>query len=116
ALHPHTLQFLISVWAKIKGKQIDRTELTEVARKLDGLPADDRKSAYYFFVVGLVKKAMGDAGAAVTFFEKVLQMDSTFAETRRELTALAPGKDKKLDILNGDITEIVSSLFRSKAK
>jgi hypothetical protein len=67
-------------------------------------------------VVGLVKKALGDA-TATAMFEKALQLDSQFSEARRELNAHLPpaSKEKKLDIFNADISEVVSQLFRRKA-
>jgi tetratricopeptide (TPR) repeat protein len=117
ALHPTSLQFLIQVWAEIKaGASNDKPRLIEMSKKLDNMPADDRKSAYYFMALGLVKKAMGDASAP-GYFEKALQLDSLFVEARRELnamTASAPKKEK-IDIFTGDITEIVSQLFKRKA-
>jgi len=118
ALHPTSLQFLIQVWAEIKaGAGSNKTRLMEMSRKLDTMPADDRKSAYYFMALGLVKKHMGDASAP-GYFEKALQLDSLFVEARRELNSLAAGapKKEKLDLFTGDITEIVSQLFKRKAE
>ncbi len=112
-----TLQFLIMVWAEVKAGVCTKARLQEVVMKLDSLPADDRKSPYYFMALGLVKKALGDP-AAPGYFEKVLQLDSLFVEARRELNSLshAQPKKEKLDIFTGDITEIVSALFKRKAE
>lgn len=111
-----TLQFLISVWAEIKAGGASKVRLQELNLMLDRLPVDDRKSPYYFMALGLVKKGLGDSAANV-YFEKVLQIDNLFVEARRELNALngAPKKEK-LDIFTGDITEIVSALFKRKAE
>jgi FixJ family two-component response regulator len=118
-LHSSTLQFLIQIWAEVKsGTLSGKSQLSEAVRKLDSLPAEDRKSAYFFMTMGVVKKALGDPGAQACF-ERVMQMDSSFVEARRELNSLnnsRAGKEKKLDIFNGDITEIVSHLFRRKAE
>lgn len=118
--NPNTTQFLIKIWADIKnGTLSTKPDLTDVLKKMDELSADDRKSSYYFMAVGLIKKALGDA-TAVTFFEKALQADSTFVDARRELNALnnaaRESKDKKVDLLTGDIGTLVSQLFRRKAE
>jgi FixJ family two-component response regulator len=117
AMQSSTLQYLIMVWAEIKGGGVNKTRFQEIMRKLDSLPADDRKSPYYFMALGLVKKGLGDPAAA-TYFEKVLQLDSLFVEARRELNTLnqTQPKKEKLDIFTGDITEIVSALFKRKAE
>lgn len=116
AAQPTTLQFLISVWAEIKAGGATKLRLQELNQIIDRLPADDRKSPYYFMALGLVKKGLGDSAAGV-YFEKVLQLDNLFVEARRELNSLngAPKKEK-LDIFTGDITEIVSALFKRKAE
>lgn len=115
--HPTTLQFLILVWAEVKaGAHSNKPRLQDIQKKLESLPPDDRKSAYYFMALGLVKKYLGDPTAA-GYFEKALQMDSLFVEARRELNAISQvqPKKEKLDIFTGDITEIVSQLFKRKA-
>lgn len=117
-IYPTARQYLILLWARIKtGTLSSKPDLIESLKKLDALSTDDKKSAFYFMAMGLVKKQLGDP-SAVTFFEKVLETDGNFSEARRELTVLQnakEGKDKKLDLLHGDITEIVSQLFRRKA-
>jgi tetratricopeptide (TPR) repeat protein len=117
AIQSSILQYLIMVWAEIKGGGVNKIRFQEIMRKLDSLPADDRKSPYYFMALGLVKKGLGDPAAA-SYFEKVLQLDSLFVEARRELNTLnqTQPKKEKLDIFTGDITEIVSALFKRKAE
>ena len=117
SLSPNTLHYLIQVWAEIKaGASADKPRLVEMTRRLDAMGQDDRKSVYYFMALGLVKKATGDA-TAPTYFEKALQLDSSFVEARRELNSITSSakKSEKLDLFTGDITEIVSHLFKRKA-
>lgn len=117
ALHPTPLQFLIQVWAEIKSGAT-KPRVTEIMKKLDSLHADDRKSAYYFMALGLVKKQLGDTNAAIGHFEKALQIESSFVEARRELNTIQGNtnpKKEKLDIFTGDITEVVSHFFKRKA-
>lgn len=119
-LQPSTRLFFITTWAEVKaGASKDKPRLVELMKQLDGVLADDRKTAFYYMACGMVKKGLGDGVGAQAMFEKTLQMDSQFSDARRELRSLqgpqAAGKDKKLDIFTGDITEIVSSIFRRKA-
>jgi hypothetical protein len=111
----------IKTWAEVKasGGSLNRQHLMDLIKQMDSCPPEDRKSPYYFMAMGMVKKAMGDATAA-NMFEKTLQLDSDFSEARRELNASHAGSNnqtgtKKLDIFTGDITEIVSHIFRRKA-
>jgi hypothetical protein len=117
AVHQTTLVFLIGVWAEMKcGAAANKPRLQEMFRKLESLPLDDRKSAYYYMALGLVKKGMGDMSAS-SYFEKALQMDSLLIEAKRELNSFGAGapKKEKLDLFTGDITQVVSQLFRRKA-
>jgi len=119
-VHSSNLGFMIRTWSEIKaGVGLNKPAMLETLRKLESLPADDRKSAYYFMAMGLVKKVLGDPMAA-SYFEKAIGADNTFTEARRELSVIdkpAPaGKDKKMDLLHGDITEVISNLFRRKAE
>jgi hypothetical protein len=111
------MQFFIKVWAQIKaGTVSEKPALQKIYDKLESMPMDDRRTAYYFMALGLVKKALGDASAGACF-ERVLQLDSSFSEAKRELNSIAAVKEsKKVDIFTGDITEIVSQLFRRKAE
>jgi FixJ family two-component response regulator/tetratricopeptide (TPR) repeat protein len=117
-VQPTARQYLILLWAQIKaGVLTAKPDLLEALKRLDKLSVEDKKSAFYFMAIGLVKKQLGDV-SAITFFERALEADGNFNEARRELTAMQnskESKDKKLDFLHGDITEIVSQLFRRKS-
>jgi hypothetical protein len=69
--------------------------------------------------MGLVKRATRDP-SATAHFEKALSLDAGFVEARRELNSLqvqsAQAKSSKtMDFLKGDITELVSQIFRKKS-
>lgn len=116
ALHRSSVQLQIQTWAAVKaGAYSSKAQLSDAIKKLESLPKDDRQSVYYYMAMGLLKKRMGDQNAA-SFFEKALEADPTFIEARRELSAGTEKKEtKKLDIFTGDITEVVSNLFKRKA-
>lgn len=117
-LHASTMQYLMLVWAEVKaGINITKPQLIETQKKMDSLAQEERRSVYYYMAAGLIKKQLGDPSAQL-FFERAFQADSSFIEARRELNALnsaRESKDKRVDLLTGDITEIVSQLFRRKA-
>ncbi|NJL25193.1 MAG: hypothetical protein HC902_08455 [Calothrix sp. SM1_5_4] len=113
--HPSTLQFLVSTWAEVKATPgISKSRLFDLLKKVESLSPEDRRSAYYFMVLGVVKKALGDSSAQAAF-ERVVEMDSQFVEARRELNSFTQ-PTKKVDILHADLGEIVSQLFRRKAE
>ena len=115
-LHPSGLQLMIQTWAEVKaGLLSTKPMLVERAKKLDLVTADEKKSAYFHMAIGMVKQAQGDP-SAVQSFERVLEIDSGFGAARREMNASRGTKEKKMDLLNGDITGIVSQLFRRKAE
>lgn len=110
----------ISAWAEMKaGAHSNKTRLQELAKKIDAATPEEKKSQFYFMAMGLIKRYLGDPAAAAAMFEKALQTDEMFAEARRELVKLqgqsAQKKDESKNIFTGDITEIVSQLFRRKA-
>lgn len=115
-LHVNNRLIMIKMWATLKtGPAPAKPVLVEMARKLDAIISEERKNPIYFMVVGLIKKTLGDP-AAPAMFEKALQLDSQFADAKRELNAPAIGtKKEKLDIFNADISQVVSQLFRRKA-
>lgn len=118
-MHPSPIQTYIRVWAEIKANpNPERSWLLDTVKKVESFPQDDRKSAYYFMAMGLLKKAMSDQ-TCVQFFEKAMSADPSFVEARREINSLdakESAKDKKVDLLTGDITEVISQLFRRKAE
>lgn len=116
-IFPTTRQFLIMTWAQIKlGTISTKPQISDLLKKLDTLSAEDKKSAFYYMVMGLAKKQVGDP-AAVSLFEKVLEIDGSFVLAKREINTLqTPRETKDKSLLTGDITDIVTSLFRRKAE
>ncbi|HMN67728.1 MAG TPA: response regulator [Bdellovibrionales bacterium] len=115
--HTTALQYLIQVWAEMKtGAGSNKMRTQEILRALDQMHPEDRKTPYYFMAMGLVKRSLGDAQAN-SYFERALLLDPQFVEARRELNVApsAPKKSEKLDIFSGDITAVVSQLFRRKS-
>lgn len=113
----HQLTYLM-IWAKLKqSMKFSKSELAEWQNKLDAIPNAERNTPFYHMALGLLRQANGDP-AAINSFEKAVSIDGNFLEARREISALRPVKDSNSspDLLTGDITQIVSQIFRRKAK
>lgn len=109
----------LSIWAKLKqNMRLPKADILSLQKKLDQIPNMNRTNPFFHMAQGLVRLANGDANA-INSFEKTLSLDSGFVEARREINALA-GATKETssatDILTGDITSIVSQIFKRKAK
>jgi hypothetical protein len=84
-------------------------------KELEAIPNMERSRPYYYMAVGLVRMANGDPQAVISF-EKALSLDPNFVEARREINAMNPVKESGPDLLTGDLTSIVSQIFKRKAK
>ena len=87
-------------------------------RKLEAFSQPERENPNYYIVCGLIKKTMGDP-TAIAAFEKALVLSPTFVEARREINALQSvkaGNTTASEFFNGDLTSIVSQIFKKKIK
>lgn len=120
-IYPSPKIYCLMVWAeiKVKANTHSQSRLVEILNKLDGFSPEEKKDPYFLMAMGLAKRASGDHGSAV-YFEKALVLDSKFVEARRELNSIqiqSSGAkfNKPIDFLKGDITELVSQIFRKKS-
>jgi CheY-like chemotaxis protein len=107
---------LMKMWAEVKMAGPDlKSTIPEFLKRLDSYASEERKNPLYYFVFGLVKRVSGDPTATASF-EKALQIDPEFMEAKRELKAGAGKgkKDEKVNLFTGDLSDVVSQLFRRK--
>lgn len=108
---------LMKMWADVKLAGADlKVALPEYLKRLDSFASEERKNPLYYFVFGLVKRASGDP-TANSSFEKALQIDPEFLEAKRELKSSSGSKgkkDEKVNLFTGDLSDVVSQLFRRK--
>ncbi len=113
SLAPQAYVFL--AWAKIgqqePGKKI--INLKDIEFDLMQVPAEERYDVYFPYVTGLYQRAKGDLNSARKSFEKAVAIDNSFIPARREISSLA-AVTKKQDVLNLDLTKMVSGFFRKK--
>ncbi len=123
ALHSKQLSLrLYYYWAKIKVEPAKvKTELGKLNQEFNDVSTEE-KSALFYFVTGLLSTLEADFVKAERLYNRSLELNKNFLAARRELGALKSmgNKDKAVkskttDFLNGDITTIVSGLFKKKS-
>lgn len=111
--------FILQVWARVKQQnKLSKTELVRIQKQLETTLGKDRANPRLHLVLGLVRVANGEQNAQA-MFEKALSLNPNFVEARREINALQgvakeSGSSSASDILTGDITSLVSQLFKKK--
>jgi tetratricopeptide (TPR) repeat protein len=106
------------LWAKLKqpGKERDLVTLKDVRAQMTLIPPEDRHSAIYLFVKGLLLKASDEPISARRAFENAVGVDPEFIAARRELNLirLQAKPEKNADLLTGDLRDVVGKLFKKK--
>lgn len=116
-LYPTYKTQIFIAWAKVKKNKMPANVIKELVENLEKIPLEERRNAEYAHTMGLIKRSQGDMAGAVTQFEKALTLNKDFLESRRELAEMraADANKKSFDLLNGDISSIVGSLFKKKS-
>jgi DNA-binding response OmpR family regulator/curved DNA-binding protein CbpA len=121
-LAPSNLANCLLIWAKIKAagssSKIAPAALNAFQKDLDAIPSASR-SEYFHLSLGIIRASSGDLMSATASFEKALTINPNFLEARRELNALqkeVPVRNSTSDILTGDISQIVSQIFKKKIR
>ncbi len=114
----HELKLYL-LWAQLKTepKQELQQKLTELQSRLREVPPEDRHSALYFLVKGLVQKAGDQLEEAEKSLGHALHQDPSFIHARRELGLLRSeeaDKSKSVDIFRADLKDVVGLLFKKK--
>ena len=119
-LYPTTNNLIYLCWAKLKSHigNIPEEIQQEVQDKLQEVPHEERRSADYLFVIGLLKKAAGDFEGAQAQLDKVLMIDPNFLDARREISSLksALKNSSSNNIFSDDLGSFVGRLFKKQNK
>lgn len=102
-------------WARLKapGAEKDLRLHEQLRDELSKIPPEDRHSASFLFVKALLLKASGDYDNAKRGFEHCVSMFPDSIDARREL-ALLNNMKKEVNLLNGDLKDVVGMLFKKK--
>lgn len=116
SLHRSPTTIVYYAWIKLKSYPgvTPPKVIKEITESLDQIPHPERRFAAYQHVLGLVRKAQGDLEGAMTFFDRASLLDPNFIEASQEVEILQSQKKKSFDLLNGDITSIMSNIFKRK--
>ncbi|MEZ4871882.1 MAG: DnaJ domain-containing protein [Bdellovibrionales bacterium] len=119
-MFPMPMAKLYIQWAKLKEYQNEVAPdhiMTAAKQFFDTFPAEFRKIPEFFHVQGLYQIAKGSPEDAETAFKRALAKDSSFIESRRELSAIkADSKTNPTisEILSGDLSVVISGIFNKK--
>lgn len=106
---------LYNAWAKLGAVDPARKHLIlkEVELEIMQIPPDERYDVLFPFVIGLFNKTKGDVAGARKSFEKSIALDNSFIPARRELSLLE-AQNKKTDVFNMDLKQVVSGFFKKR--
>jgi ActR/RegA family two-component response regulator/curved DNA-binding protein CbpA len=111
---------LLYHWARLKMPNGREPQLVKaILKSLSEIDEITRAGVMYTFVMGLARFNMGDNEGAFECLKETLEKDINFMEARREYTAIKatlPVKMSAENILTGDITAVLTNIFKSKKK
>ena len=81
---------------------------------LKKVSAETKKRALFWYVNGLCKRALGDFQGALDDFTKAMEIDPEMTDARRDRAAVKNLVPQKSDILNGDISQVFTNIFKKK--
>ncbi|MCC6276876.1 MAG: response regulator [Oligoflexia bacterium] len=117
-LRPPNSELLIyQAWAKMVAMagKVNEESMMQVEGILNKIPPEDRHNATYYYVKGLFQYMLGDQAACRKNVTHALSLNPKFIEAERLIRTLDLKRDNKpVDILSGDIGEVVTSLFKRK--
>lgn len=118
---PNSELLLYHNWARLITLQFSQTpqkDLNEIQGILNKIPTEDRRTPLYYFVKGLFQKYLGEAEQAGNNFKHALFLEPSFKEAERELNVIQLQKSgaggKGLNLLHGNISDVVTSIFKKK--
>jgi CheY-like chemotaxis protein len=111
---------LLLMWAQIKSMGGDKDDvlIEKLREQLSSIPPEDRHNSVYFFVKALVLKASGELESAKRSLEQAIGIEPNFVDAKRELNVigLQIGQDKPVDLLRGDLKDVLGVLLGGKKK
>ena len=105
---------ILSAWLDMKQrKNPSDSFINEIDRRLQQVPLQARDTAMYYHTRGLYCLLINDMERARKYFKTSLNMDSTFIDSKRELSKIESSK-QSFNILTADLKDVVGALFKKK--
>jgi CheY-like chemotaxis protein len=108
---------LLRMWARLKQSGADKNPqiVAAVRDEIGAIPPEDRHNPIYYFVKGLHLRVSGDHENARKTLEHAVSIAPDFIDAKRELSRLkADHSNKPVDLLRGDLKDVVGLLFKKK--
>ena len=115
SLNPDSAETLIlSIWCDLKAaKNPSERLLKDLEKRLQQVPLQARDTPNYYHTRGLFHMTLGDTPKAIKYFKTALSLDSSFINSRRELSKLETKKEPT-NIFQADIKDVVGMLFKRR--
>ncbi len=111
---------LYLLWARItknKDEEIAQNDLMDIWDTLNHIPVEDRNTALYYFVKGLLQKKIGDYDLSELNFKKSILFDGKFIIARSELKKTEKlKKSKSISMRLGSAKKQLKDMFFNKDK
>lgn len=109
------LHFLWARLVQYSSSSAGMEELRELEEGLNRIPPEDRHSALYYFVKGLLQKCQGDLNSAKRNLQHAVSLSPNLIEAQRELNLVRnTPEDRPVDIFRDDLSKVVSHIFKKK--
>jgi len=109
---PHSPRLkLLQCWIAIKMK---KQPAQQISRVLQTLSQDEKDTAAYHYVRGLLSVMTGEYEKALIGFNNALSKDGEFMPARREILNLPKPEKKNVSLFNSDLKDVVGMFFKKK--
>ncbi|MES2963775.1 MAG: response regulator [Bdellovibrionota bacterium] len=109
---------LLHMWSRLKTATSDNNpKLTDtIKEEIAAIPPEDRHNPIYYFVKGLQLRLVNDEEGARRSLAHAVSMAPDFIDAKREMSLLnaQANADKPVDLLKGDLKDVVGLLFKKK--
>lgn len=108
---------MLRMWARLKqsGSEKNQAVITAVRDEIAQIPPEDRHNPTYYFVKGLHLRVSGDLDNAKKTLEHAVSIAPDFIDAKRELSLMRNDpSNRSVDLLRGDLKDVVGLLFKKK--
>jgi CheY-like chemotaxis protein/curved DNA-binding protein CbpA len=115
---PTTEARLLHMWSRLKTAPEGSLIPTQIRDELTQIAPEDRHSPTYYFVRGVMMRMTGEFENAKKNLQHAVSLDPDFIDARREIMLVGSSQNadsnKPVDLLRGDLKDVVGLLFKKK--